>query len=119
MTGEQQEPMQGRLVTIAQIAAENIARVLDLPEEAVAPLQEAIGDEIAAMSTHFAFTVNDLREQWEKAEGKLTAIRLILAFIGDLVDEDDKLAAIQDVLDTDPTPSMGTVELSEVPANVG
>ena len=99
MTEEQQGPMQGRLVTIAQIAAENIARVLDLPEAAVAPLQEAIGDEIAAMSTHFAFTVNDLREQWEKAEGKLTRIRAIL--------------------DDEPTPSMGTVELSEVPANVG
>ena len=86
----------GRLVTIAQIAAENIARVLDLPEEAVAPLQEAIGDEIAAMSTHFAFTVNDMREQWEKAESKLTRIRAIL--------------------DDEPTPQMGTVELSEVPA---
>lgn len=99
MTDEQQEPMQGRLVTIAQIAAENIARVLDLPETAVAPLQEAIGDEVAAMSTHFAFTVNDLREQWEKAEGKLTRIRAIL--------------------DDEPTPLMGTVELTEVPANVG
>lgn len=114
MTEEQQEPMQGRLVTIAQIAAENIARVLDLPEEAVAPLQEAIGDEIAAMSTHFAFTVNDLREQWEKAEGKLTRIRAVLDTAGPSPDE--MLLGVLGILDTDPTPTMGTVELSEVPA---
>jgi hypothetical protein len=92
------QPLQGRLVTIAQVAAENIARVLDLPEAAVAPLQESIGDEIAAMSAHFAFTVNDLREQWEKAEGKLTRIRAIL--------------------DDEPTPQMGSIELTEVPAKV-
>jgi hypothetical protein len=100
-------------VTIAQVAAENIARVLDLPQEAVAPLQEAIGDEVAAMSTHFAFTVNDLREQWEKAEGKLTRIRATLADheSGGLID------AVLHVLNTDPTPQMGTVELSEVLAD--
>ena len=107
MTEEQQEPMQGRLVTIAQIAAENIARVLDLPESAVAPLQEAIGDEIAAMSTHFAFTVNDLREQWEKAEGKLTRIRAIAE---DAPITHEKVLV---VLDDEPTPSMGTVDLVE------
>ena len=110
MTEEQQEPMQGRLVTIAQIAAENIARVLDLPQEAVAPLQEAIGDEIAAMSTHFAFTVNDMREQWEKAEGKLTRIAAVCGSWWPL-----KVWRIRKILRTDPTPQMGTVELTEVP----
>lgn len=89
----------GRLVTIAQVAAENIARVLDLPEAAVAPLQEAIGDEVAAMSAHFAFTVNDLHAQWEKAESKLTRIRAIL--------------------DDEPTPQMGTVDLVELPVSGG
>jgi hypothetical protein len=105
----------GRLVTIAQVAAENIARVLDLPEAAVAPLQEAIGDEIAAMSAHFAFTINDLREQWEKAEGKLTEVRRILDV--ELPSDDGQLDAIRDVLDFEPTPQMGSIELTEIPAN--
>jgi hypothetical protein len=96
MTEENTAQPTGRLVTIAQIAAENIARVLELPETAVVPLQEAIGDEIAAMSTHFAFTINDLHAQWEKAEGKLTRIRAIL--------------------DDEPTQKMGTLDLVEVPA---
>lgn len=115
MTEENTAQLTGRLVTVAQIAAENIARVLDLPEEAVAPLQEAIGDEIAAMSTHFAFTINDLHAQWEKAESKLTQIRKILDVELPAVDE-AKLDAIRDVLDTDPTPQMGTIDLMEVPA---
>ena len=89
----------GRLASVAQVAAENIARVLDLPENAVAPLQEAISDEIAAMSAHFAFTINDLHAQWEKAEGKLTRIRAIL--------------------DDEPTPQMGSIELVEIPPAAG
>jgi hypothetical protein len=115
MTEENTAPC-GRLVTIAQVAAENIARVLELPEAAVAPLQEAIGDEVAAMSAHFAFTINDLHAQWEKAEGKLTRIREALA-----PDEDgDEVSyRVSLILDDEPTPQMGTVDLVEIPASGG
>jgi hypothetical protein len=82
----------GRLVTIGTVCAENIARTLDLPESAVPEIEQALSDEIGAMSAHFAFTIEDLRKQWEKAEEKLTAIRKLLDF--------------------EPTPEMGSYEIT-------
>jgi hypothetical protein len=87
----------GRLVTIGTVVAENIARSLDLPESAVEAIEQAMTDEIAALSAHFAFTIEDLRKQWEKAEDKLTRIKAVLT--------------------GEPTPEMGSIELTEIPVN--
>src|SRR5580658_1964947 len=86
----------GRLVTIGTVVAENIARSLDLPEEAVEKIEQAMTDEIAALSAHFAFTIEDLRKQWEKAEEKLTRIKAVIA--------------------DEPTPEMGSVYMIQIPA---
>jgi hypothetical protein len=97
----------GRLVTIGTVVAENIARSLDLPESAVEAIEQAMTDEIGALSAHFAFTIEDLRKQWEKAEEKLTQIREHIEKNRGWVQAYD---GIRVILDFEPTPEMGRVE---------
>jgi hypothetical protein len=77
MTDETVTPLTGRLVTIGTCAAENVARSLDLPESAVETIERAMADEVAAMSTHFVFTIEDMRKQWEKAVADVLSWRVI------------------------------------------
>lgn len=56
----------GEFKSIGQVAAENIAKTLELGEEHVAHIAQAISDEVNAMSSHFSFVVSDMQAEYEK-----------------------------------------------------
>lgn len=55
----------GQLMDIGTVAAHNIALALQLPDEQVPVIKNAIRDEIQAMSSHFTLAVADLSTQYE------------------------------------------------------
>lgn len=64
------------LVSIGDIAAQNIARALDTTDEkAIEAIRQAISDEINAMSSHFAFAFSDMQADAEKQIAWLSSWR--------------------------------------------
>src|SRR5581483_11076076 len=63
----------GGLMRIGEVAARNIALALNLGEEHVSNIEQAIKDEIAAMSSHFTLAVSDLGTQFELLDAKYKA----------------------------------------------
>lgn len=62
---------QGQLMPIGVVAAANIANALSLPAEHVPKIEQAIKDEINAMSSHFTLTFADIQTQYELEVKKL------------------------------------------------
>jgi len=56
---------QGQLMPIGAVAASNIATALELPAEHVPKIEQAIKDEIGAMSAHFTMAFADIQDQYE------------------------------------------------------
>jgi alpha-D-ribose 1-methylphosphonate 5-phosphate C-P lyase len=69
---------QGQLMHIGQVASLNIARALSLGEDKAKVIEQAIKDEINAMSSHFTLAVADVQTQYEV---ELTKIRSTFSFI--------------------------------------
>ena len=59
------------LMSIGAVAAHNIAAVLNLPAENVGTIEQAIKDEINAMSSHFTLAVADVQTQYEVEVAKI------------------------------------------------
>ena len=59
------------LMSIGTVAAHNIAAVLNLPAENVGTIEQAIKDEINAMSSHFTLAVADVQTQYEVEVAKI------------------------------------------------
>lgn len=56
---------QGQFMSIGTVAASNIAKALELPDDRVPAIEQAIQDEIDAMSAHFTLTFVDISEQYQ------------------------------------------------------
>lgn len=59
------------LMSIGAVAAHNIAAVLNLSTEHVGTIEQAIKDEIGAMSSHFTLAVADVQTQYEVEVAKV------------------------------------------------
>lgn len=59
------------LMSIGSVAAHNIAAFLNLPAEHVGTIEQAIKDEISAMSSHFTLAIADVQTQYEAETLKL------------------------------------------------
>jgi hypothetical protein len=62
---------EGQLMTLGHVAAQNVARALELGEEHVAKIEQAIKDEMDAMSSHFVMTFADLHGDFEAEKKRL------------------------------------------------
>lgn len=60
------------LMHIGAVAAYNIVAALDLPAAHVGTVEQAIKDEINAMSSHFTLAIADVQTQYEAEVLKLT-----------------------------------------------
>lgn len=63
--------MEGQIVDIGTVAAQNLARALNLPDDKVPAVKAAIADEINAMSSHFTLAFADIQTAHEIAERQL------------------------------------------------
>lgn len=61
------------LMSIGSVAAHNIAAILNLPAEHIGTIEQAIKDEINAMSSHFTLAVADVQTQYEVEVAKIKA----------------------------------------------
>ena len=61
----------GELVTLATVAARNIAAALKVSSVHVPEIEQAIRDEIDVMSTHFALAFADVQQGAEEARATL------------------------------------------------
>lgn len=61
------------LMPIGAVAAHNIAALLNLPAEHIGTIEQAIKDEINAMSSHFTLAVADVQTQYELEVTKFKA----------------------------------------------
>ena len=61
------------LMSIGEVAAQNIVKALSLPETAVKTVEGAIRDEIQAMSSHFTMAVADVHTDFEVQLAKIKA----------------------------------------------
>lgn len=94
------EPME--VVAIGEVAAQNIALALNLPNEHVDTIKRAIGDEINAMSAHFTMAFADIRDQYEVElanvrdahEEKLAQVKSSYVFVEDNAYELFTIAAL-------------------------
>lgn len=59
------------LMSIGAVAAHNIAAILNLPAEHIGTIEQAIKDEINAMSSHFTLAVADVQTQYEVEVAKI------------------------------------------------
>jgi hypothetical protein len=59
------------LMSIGTVASHNIAAALALPAESVPQIEQAIKDEINAMSSHFTLAIADVQTQYEVETLKL------------------------------------------------
>lgn len=71
--------MDGQLMTIGAVAAANIANALELPADKVPMIEQAIKDEIDALSSHFILAFADIQAQYELELNKLRGLPLINA----------------------------------------
>lgn len=58
-------------MTIGAVAAHNLAAILNLDVSHVGTIEQAIKDEIGAMSTHFTLAMADVQTQYEAETLKL------------------------------------------------
>jgi len=56
---------QGQLMSIGTVAAHNIAQALELPVERIPVIEQAIKDEVSAMSSHFTMAYADIQTNYE------------------------------------------------------
>lgn len=76
----------GQLMDIGTVAAHNIALALQLGDEHVATIKNAIRDEIQAMSSHFTLAVADLSTQYEVDVAKIkSAFTYVEANVGRVI----------------------------------
>lgn len=70
------------LMTIGAVAAHNIAALLNLDVSHVGTIEQAIKDEINAMSSHFTLAIADVNTQYEAsiAQAKIRETEAIAAF---------------------------------------
>lgn len=68
---EQAQANPSGLMSIGTVASHNIAAVLSLPQESVPQIEQAIKDEIGAMSSHFTLAVADVQTQYEVEVAKI------------------------------------------------
>lgn len=59
------------LMPIGSVAAHNIAAFLNLDAKHVGTIEQAIKDEIGAMSSHFTLAIADVQTQYEVETAKL------------------------------------------------
>lgn len=61
------------LMSIGAVAAHNIAAMLNLDTKHIGTIEQAIKDEINAMSSHFTLAIADVQTQYELEVTKLKA----------------------------------------------
>lgn len=61
----------GGLMSIGSVAAHNLAATLNLPASSVGTIEQAIKDEIGAMSSHFTLAVADVQTQYDIEVAKI------------------------------------------------
>ena len=71
MSDAPKQAQPGQLISIGEVAARNIASVLNLPAEHIKTIEGAIRDEIQAMSSHFTLAVADVQTAHEVAEATM------------------------------------------------
>lgn len=69
----------GQFLAIETVAAQNIARVCEISDARVPEIEQAIRDEVRAMGAHFAFTIEDMRKQWETAVASARQMKFVAA----------------------------------------
>lgn len=97
------QAQEGGLMSIGSVAAHNIVAFLNLDAKHVGTVEQAIKDEISAMSSHFTLAIADVQTQYEvevakikstfnyvKANkalvsGVLTGVSVVSAIVGHLV----------------------------------
>ena len=68
---EQVQAQAGGLMKIGTVAAHNIAALLGLDPARVPEIEQAIKDEINAMSSHFTLAIADVQTQYEVEVAKI------------------------------------------------
>lgn len=69
---------QGQLMSLSTVAASNVAKALELPDEHIPKIEQALKDEIDALSAHFTMAFADIQEQYARG---LTEIESEFSFV--------------------------------------